>query len=211
MVRRLAEETLILATHNAGKLAEMRGLLAPYGKVLTSAGERGLPVPDETEDSFVGNARLKALAAMQATGLPALADDSGIMVDGLGGRPGVHTADWGGPTRDWPMAMRRVRDELVAAGVPEEDWTATFVSVLCLAFPDGHTEIFEGLMPGRLAWPPRGTEGHGYDPMFMPDGETRTYGEMTDAEKNYDAAGRPRSHRARSVAGFIAGALGEAP
>lgn len=197
----------MLATHNAGKLAEMRALLAPFGVELTSSGELGLPVPEETEATFAGNARLKALSAAQASGLPALADDSGLAVDALGGAPGVHTADWGGPDRDWSLAMRRVHDALTGAGVPAARWTASFLTTICLAQPDGSTEVFEGRIAGRLVWPPRGTNGHGYDPMFVPTGEIRTFAEMSEAEKNRDPQGRPRSHRARSIDAFIAAVL----
>lgn len=184
-MRRFTDKLLLVATHNAGKLEEMRALFAPHGITLVSAGERGLPEPAETEESFIGNARIKARAAMEATGLPALADDSGICVDGLDGAPGVHTADWaetpGG--RDFMQAMTRTWDALEARAVPEPR-KAQFRATFLLVWPDGHEEIFEGRAEGRLVWPPRGAQGHGYDPIFVPEGETRTYAEMSAEEKN---------------------------
>lgn len=192
-MRKFAEKRLLVATHNKGKLEEIRALMEPHGIEVTSAGEMGLPEPVETEDSFVGNARIKARAAMEATGLPVLADDSGISVDGLDGAPGVYTADWAETPdgRDFMQAMMRTWNELEAKGVPEPR-TAQFRSTLILMWPDGHEEIFEGVAPGRLVWPPRGTLGHGYDPIFVPEGEERSYAEMDPAEKNLI------SHRARA-------------
>lgn len=192
-MRRLAEKRLLVATHNQGKLDEIRAMMAPHGIEVTSAGEMGLTEPDETEDSFVGNARIKARAAMQATGLPVLADDSGITVDGLDGAPGVYTADWAQTPqgRDFMQAMTRTWRELDERAVPEPR-RAQFRATLILLWPDGHEEIFEGVAPGRLVWPPRGQLGHGYDPIFIPEGHDVTYAEMEPAQKN------AISHRARA-------------
>ena len=194
-MRRLAEKRLLVATHNRGKLDEIRAMMAPHGIEVTSAGDMGLPEPAETESSFIGNARIKARAAMQATGLPVLADDSGITVDGLDGAPGVYTADWAETPngRDFMQAMARTWNELEARKVPEPR-TAQFRATLILLWPDGHEEIFEGVAPGRLVWPPRGVQGHGYDPIFVPDGHDLTYAEMTPEQKN------AISHRARAFA-----------
>lgn len=184
-MRRFLERKLLVATHNAGKLEEMRALFAPHGIEVIGAAGMGLDEPAETETSFVGNARIKARAAMAATGLPVLADDSGITVDGLDGAPGVHTADWAATPdgRDFMQAMQRTWDELEARGVPEPR-TAQFRATLLMLWPDGHEEVFEGVAPGRLVWPPRGRLGHGYDPIFLPEGHDRTYAEMTAEEKN---------------------------
>ncbi len=202
MSRRLTGGRLLVATHNRGKLDEVRALLTPLGIAVTSNADHGLPEPEETEDTFLGNARLKAHAAVAATGLPALADDSGIEVEALGGAPGVRTADWaevpGG--RDFMVAMERTRAELEAAGAPEP-WRARFVSVLVLAWPDGHEETFEGVCDGQVVWPPRGAIGHGYDPVFMPDGFDQTFAEMTASEKN------ALSHRGASIRAFVAACL----
>lgn len=185
MSRKFAGGTLVLATHNRGKLEEIEDLLQPFGVSVVSAGDLGLPEPAETENSFVGNARIKAHAASSATGLPALADDSGITIDALGGDPGVRTADWaetaGG--RDFGMAMRLTWDKLEAAraSYPRR---AQFRCTLVLAWPDGHDEVFEGAMPGQIVWPMRGDQGHGYDPIFQPDGHLVTFGEMDRWEKN---------------------------
>ncbi|MTH35430.1 RdgB/HAM1 family non-canonical purine NTP pyrophosphatase [Paracoccus limosus] len=194
-MRAFTEKKLLVATHNAGKLEEIRAMMAPHGIEVTSAGEMGLPEPAETEDSFIGNARIKARAAMQATGLPVLADDSGISVDGLDGAPGVYTADWAETPngRDFMQAMTRTWNELDARNTPEPR-TAQFRATLILMWPDGHEEIFEGVAPGRLVWPPRGAKGHGYDPIFVPEGHDVTYAEMSAAEKN------AISHRARAFA-----------
>lgn len=194
-MRRLAEKRLLVATHNRGKLDEIRAMMAPHGIEVASAGDMGLPEPAETESSFIGNARIKARAAMQATGLPVLADDSGITVDGLDGAPGVYTADWAETSngRDFMQAMARTWNELEARKVPEPR-TAQFRATLILLWPDGHEEIFEGVAPGRLVWPPRGVQGHGYDPIFVPDGHDLTYAEMTPEQKN------AISHRARAFA-----------
>ncbi|UFM65868.1 RdgB/HAM1 family non-canonical purine NTP pyrophosphatase [Paracoccus sp. MA] len=192
-MRKLTEKKLLVATHNKGKLDEIRAMMAPHGIEVTSAGEMGLPEPAETESSFIGNARIKARAAMQATGLPVLADDSGITVDGLDGAPGVYTADWAETAqgRDFMQAMTRTWRELDERGVPEPR-TAQFRATLILLWPDGHEEIFEGVAPGRLVWPPRGQQGHGYDPIFVPDGHDVTYAQMAPAQKN------AISHRARA-------------
>lgn len=194
-MRAFAEKKLLVATHNAGKLAEFRDLLAPFGIEVVGAAEMGLPEPPETETTFIGNARIKARAAVAATGLAALADDSGICVDGLDGAPGVYTADWAEtPTgRDFAMAMERTWRELEARDAPHPR-TAQFCATFVLAWPDGHEEVFEGRMPGHLVWPPRGPHGHGYDPMFVPQGDDRTFAEMTPEEKNRV------SHRADAVA-----------
>lgn len=193
-------ETLLFATHNAGKVEEMRALLAPHGVRLVSAADLGLAVPDETEESFEGNARLKAVAACRATGLPALADDSGLCVDGLGGAPGVRTADWAETPagRDFLHAMTRTRDALVAAGVPQP-WSAAFHCVLAFAVPGSDCEFHAGVVRGRLIWPLRGGLGHGYDPMFVPDGREVSFAEMSADEKNRI------SHRAQALASFVAG------
>lgn len=172
-------EKIVLASHNTGKLREIRALLDPYGMDVVSARELGLPEPDETETTFEGNARIKANAAAGGSGLVALADDSGIMVDALDGAPGVYTADWAetGEGRDFTVAMTRVWEKLEACAAPEPR-TARFVSVLCLAWPDGSNRVFRGEAPGRLVWPMRGDRGFGFDPMFVPDGHSQTYGEM---------------------------------
>jgi len=193
-------ERLLIATHNRGKLDEFAALLAPLGIAVVGAGDIGLAEPAETEDTFVGNARIKAQAALAATGLPVLADDSGIEVEALGNRPGVHTADWAirpDGSRDFRMAMERTWAELeaIAAPLPRR---ARFRATLVLAFPDGTEHLFEGQAPGTLTWPPRGAEGHGYDPMFIPDGQTLTFAEMSAAEKNR------LSHRADALSKFIA-------
>ena len=199
-MRKFDGRRLLVATHNAGKLDEMRALLAPYGVEVVGAAEAGLAEPAETEDSFAGNARIKARAAVEATGLPALSDDSGICVDALDGAPGVRTADWAetGSGRDFGMAMRRTWDALEAVGAPAPR-RAQFRCTLVLMWPDGHDELFEGVLPGQVVWPPRGREGHGYDPIFMPDGHDVTLGEMTPEMKN------SLSHRARAVEKLIGG------
>ena len=199
-MRRFTEKRLLVATHNAGKLSEMRALLAPYGVEVVGAAEAGLAEPVETEDNFVGNARIKARAAVTATGLPALADDSGISVDALDGAPGVYTADWAetGNGRDFGMAMQRTWDELEAKGAPAPR-KAQFRCTLVLMWPDGHDEVFEGVLPGQVVWPPRGAQGHGYDPIFMPDGHDVTLGEMSAQMKN------SLSHRAIAARKLIKG------
>ncbi len=194
MTRRFTEPKLVLATHNPGKVGELVELLAPWNVEVVSAGELGLPEPEETGETFIDNALLKARAAMSATGLPALAYDSGLAVAGLGGRPGVHTADWACTPRDFTVAMQRVQNELGA----NPDRRAAFMSTLALVWPDGHHEVFEGKVEGVLVWPPRGQIGWGYDPMFAPDGGTRTYGEMSAEEKH------ATSHRARALRKLLA-------
>ena len=183
--RKLTPGRIVLATHNAGKVRELDVLVRPYGLAAISAGELGLPVPDETETTFIGNATLKALASARAANLPALADDSGLSVDALGGEPGVHTADWAETPvgRDWLMAMRKVEDRLRALG-PEVSRACHFTCALAVAWPDGHVEAFEGHAYGTLAWPPRGVVGFGYDPVFVPDGDTRTYAELPPEMKH---------------------------
>ena len=188
---------VVIATHNAGKLVEMRDLLAPYGVSVASAGELKLAEPEETGTTFRANARIKAEAAAQATGLPAFADDSGIVVDALGGAPGIYSARWGGPNKDFQFAMRTIEDKLQA--LKTDDRRAHFVSALCIAWPDGHLEEFEAQVDGVLVWPPRGTQGFGYDPMFLPDGHDRTFGEMDADEKHgLPPRGKGLSHRARA-------------
>ncbi|MEY8839535.1 RdgB/HAM1 family non-canonical purine NTP pyrophosphatase [Cribrihabitans sp. XS_ASV171] len=204
MTRRFEGDTLLVATHNKGKLEEMAHLLEPFGVKVVGAGEMNLPEPEETEDSFVGNARIKAHAAAKATGLPALSDDSGITIDALDGAPGVYTADWAETPngRDFAMAMTRAHDELEAKNAPHPR-LAQFRCTLVLAWPDGHDEVFEGVAPGHLIWPMRGAEGFGYDPMFVPEGYDQTYAEMDRWEKNRI------SHRARAVEQFVKGCFGE--
>jgi XTP/dITP diphosphohydrolase len=186
-VRQLLPGRLVLATHNPGKVVELAELLNPHGLDVVSAGELGLPEPDETETSFIGNARLKALSAATLSGLPAIADDSGLCVDRLGGAPGIYSARWAGPGKDFAVAMARVNDELGT-----QPRTAHFICALCVAWPDGHTEVVEGRVDGTLVWPPRGGNGFGYDPMFLMDGKAQTYGEMPRAKKEED------NHRARA-------------
>lgn len=199
MTRRLDKGRLVVATHNRGKLEEFRALLSGYPVELVSSGDLGLAEPEETETSFLGNARIKAHSAASASHLPSLADDSGIEIDALGGAPGVYTADWAeGPGgRDFARAMTRAHDELVRSGRPEP-WTARFRCTLVLAWPGGNDEAFEGRIEGRCVWPMRGAEGHGYDPMFQPDGFDVTLGQLPLAEKNRI------SHRADAVRRFSA-------
>jgi XTP/dITP diphosphohydrolase len=187
LLRQLDRGRLVLATHNPGKVVELAELLNPHGLDVVSAGELGLPEPDETETSFIGNARLKALSAATLSGLPAIADDSGLCVDGLGGAPGIYSARWAGPGKDFSVAMARVNDELGT-----NPRTAHFICALCVAWPDGHTEVVEGRVDGTLVWPPRGGNGFGYDPMFLMDGKAQTYGEMPRAKREED------NHRARA-------------
>lgn len=191
--RLFSGDRLIVATHNKGKVAEIAGLLGDYVREFPSAGDLNLPEPAETGTTFLENATIKALAAAQATGIPALADDSGLCVNGLGGQPGVYTADWLGPQRDPVVGMQRVQNELGDAS----DRSAYFVSVLVLAWPDGHIEHVEGRVDGTLIWPVRGAGGHGYDPMFVPEGFDRTFADMSLEEK-----GRI-SHRGRAFAQLI--------
>jgi XTP/dITP diphosphohydrolase len=191
---------LVIATHNSGKLREMRELLAPHGINAVSAGELGLAEPDETGTSFTENARIKAIAAAAASGLPAFADDSGLAVDALGGEPGIYSARWAGESKDFGVAMDKVEEHLRARhAMSPPQRKAHFVSALCVAWPDGHLEEFEARADGTLVWPPRGTAGFGYDPMFLPDGYDRTFGEMTAEEKHgLPPRGLGLSHRARA-------------
>jgi XTP/dITP diphosphohydrolase len=191
---------LVIATHNPGKLVEMRELLGLYGIEAVSADELGLPEPDETGTSFRANARLKAQAAAQAAGMPAFADDSGLAVDALDGAPGIHSARWAGPTKDFAGAMARIDALLRERGaMTPQTRAAHFVSALCVAWPDGHVEEFEATVDGTLVWPPRGDKGFGYDPMFLPDGFALTFGEMTSDEKHgLPPKGQGLSHRARA-------------
>ncbi|MVA96752.1 non-canonical purine NTP pyrophosphatase [Nitratireductor sp. CAU 1489] len=214
-MRRLDGRKLVVATHNKGKLAEISELIAPYGLEARSAGDYGLPEPPETGTSFEENALTKAFAAASATGLPALSDDSGLVVDALDGQPGVYTADWAerpdGSGRDFLMAMQKVETLLQDRGATTPDRrTGRFVAVLCLAWPDGHAEYFRGEVEGTLVWPPRGDRGFGYDPVFKPDGYEQTFGEMTAGEKHAWEAGRGDlglSHRARAFARFATAML----
>lgn len=182
---RLVQKKLVIATHNQGKFEEIAELLRPHNILPVSAATLGLPEPAETEDSFVGNARIKAHAAAQACGLPALADDSGLTVDALGGAPGVWTADWAETPhgRDFTLAMRRTWMELEATSAPSP-WLAQFRCTLVLAWPDGEDAVFSGVLPGQIVWPMRGLAGHGYDPIFQPDGYRKTLAELSLAEKN---------------------------
>ncbi|MGJ4890213.1 RdgB/HAM1 family non-canonical purine NTP pyrophosphatase [Bradyrhizobium sp. HKCCYLS3077] len=191
---------IVIATHNSGKLVEMRELLAPYGVEAVSAGELGLGEPEETGDTFQANARIKAVAAAEAAQLPAFADDSGIVVHGLDGAPGIYSARWAGPTKDFAAAMAQIERLLQERGaVTADKRTAHFVSALCVAWPDGHVEEVEARVDGTLVWPPRGTAGFGYDPMFLPEGHDRTFGEMTSIEKHgLPPLGLGLSHRARA-------------
>jgi len=201
---------LVIATHNPGKLAEMRELLAPYGIDAISAGELDLPEPDEDGMSFRDNARIKANAAALATGLPAFADDSGLVVDALDGAPGIHSARWAGPEKNFRRAMETIWVKLYERGAKAAaQRKAHFVSALCVAWPDGHVEDFEAKVDGTLVWPPRGTKGFGYDPMFLPDGHTRTFGEMSSDEKHgLPPRGQGLSHRARAFMKLAEACLG---
>ncbi|GFE49349.1 non-canonical purine NTP pyrophosphatase [Roseobacter cerasinus] len=203
MSRRFDDKRILVATHNAGKLDEMRQLFAPYGVEVVGAAEMNLAEPEETETTFVGNARIKARAAVEVTGLPALADDSGIEVEALDNAPGVYTADWAETPngRDFFMAMTKTHRLLEEKSAPHPR-KARFCATFVLAWPDGHEEIFAGRATGTLVWPMRGATGHGYDPMFQPDGHDRTYAEMDPAEKNRI------SHRADAFAQLIAGCFG---
>ncbi|WP_315798587.1 RdgB/HAM1 family non-canonical purine NTP pyrophosphatase [Bradyrhizobium sp. SZCCHNRI3043] len=191
---------LVIATHNPGKLAEMRELLAPHGVEAVSAGDLGLDEPDETGETFQANARIKAVAAARAAQLPAFADDSGIVVHALDGAPGIYSARWAGPDKDFTSAMARIERLLQERDARSADKrTAHFVSALCVAWPDGHVEEVEARVDGTLVWPPRGTAGFGYDPMFLPEGHDRTFGEMTSIEKHgLPPLGLGLSHRARA-------------
>jgi XTP/dITP diphosphohydrolase len=200
MTRRFAGDRLLVATHNRGKLEEIAHLLEPYGVSCIGAAEMALAEPVEDGTSFVENARIKAHAAARATGLPALADDSGIEIDALGGAPGVHTADWAETPqgRDFVMAMEKSHRLILDSGAAEP-WTARFCCTLVLAWPDGEDAVFPGVMEGRVVWPMRGSQGHGYDPIFQPDGHDVTFGEMDRWQKNRI------SHRADAFRKFVAG------
>jgi XTP/dITP diphosphohydrolase len=189
---------LVAATHNAGKLREFRQLLVPWRIALVSAGDLGLPEPEEDAPDFAGNARIKALAAATASGLPALSDDSGFCVAALNGAPGVHSARWAGPAKDFGLAMATVQDRIGT----NPDRRAWFIAALCLAWPDGHTETFLGRIDGTVVWPPRGDQGFGYDPMFVPAGGERTFGEIDPEEKH------AVSHRARAFAQVLTSCFG---
>ena len=208
MTRRLGSGSLVIATHNAGKLKEISALLEPHGMKCLSAGSLGLPEPAETGTTFVQNAMLKARAAAEASGIVALADDSGLSVAALGGRPGVYTADWaerqwfeGDPGRDWYMAMGKVEGLLQEQGA-DVDRSCAFHCVLALAWPDGEHAVYEGTAPGRLTWPPRGKLGFGYDPVFVPEGSEQTFAEIDPADKH------AISHRADAFAKLVAEQFG---
>lgn len=194
MTRTFREGKLVIASHNAGKVREIGELLAPFGVEVVSAGALGLAEPEETGTTFVANAELKAHASAKAANLPALADDSGLAVDGLGGDPGIYSARWAGPSKDFTAAMALVNERLG----DNPDRTGRFVCALALAWPDGHCETFEGVVEGELVWPPRGAQGFGYDPMFQPEGHTVTFGEMAPAAKH------EISHRADAFRKLVA-------
>ena len=196
MARPFTGNRLVIASHNPGKVEEISELLAPFGIQAVPAAALGIPEPEETGDSFEGNAALKAKAAAEASGLPAIADDSGLVVPALGGAPGIYSARWAGPAKDFRVAMARVQREL-----DDRDRSATFVAVLVLAWPDGEIELFRGDVAGRLVWPPRGERGFGYDPIFVPEGGAETFGEMEPAEKH------KISHRACAFAKLVDGCL----
>ncbi len=198
MSRHFADKSLVIASHNAGKVREIADLLAPFRIEVISAGKLGLPEPEETGTSFEANAELKARAAARAAKLPALADDSGVVVPALGGAPGIYSARWAGPAKDFTLAMREVEARLDRCGAQEAARAASFVAVLALAWPDEHLEMFRGEVHGRLVWPPRGDKGFGYDPMFVPDGHTVTFGEMEPQAKH------AISHRARAFEQLVA-------
>lgn len=208
-MRKLDTRTIVVASHNAGKIAEIADLIGPFGFSAKSAKDLAFVEPDETGTTFEENAAIKALASAKASGLPALSDDSGLVIDALDGAPGVYTANWAereDGTRDFPWAMQKVEKALAERGATESSQrTCRFVSVLCLAWPDGHTEFFRGEVEGTIAWPPRGSAGFGYDPIFQPEGHERTFGEMTADEKHGwkpgDAAAL--SHRARAFKIFV--------
>lgn len=208
-MRKLDTKTIVVASHNAGKIREIEDLIGPFGFAAKSAADLNFIEPDETGTTFEENAAIKALASAHASGLPALSDDSGLAIDALGGDPGVYTANWAETadgTRDFAMAMQKVETALEKAGATSpERRTARFVSVLCLAWPDGHTELFRGEVEGAVVWPPRGTQGFGYDPIFQPEGYETTFGEMSADEKHGWKPGDPQalSHRARAFKVFV--------
>ena len=203
MTRKLTGQTILIATHNKGKLTEFAQLLAPHGVTAKSAGDLGLGEPAETESTFRGNAKIKAEAACKASGLITISDDSGLCVDALGGAPGVYTADWAGPSRDWSQAMRLVEERLQAAkATTQAQRGAQFMCTLCVMWPGGETRFFEGVAPGHLTWPPRGPHGHGYDPMFVPNAQEspggKTFAELAPEAKN------KISHRALALEKLLA-------
>ncbi|MBP2463214.1 MULTISPECIES: RdgB/HAM1 family non-canonical purine NTP pyrophosphatase [unclassified Rhizobium] len=208
-MRKLETKTIVVASHNAGKIREIAELIGPFGFSAKSAAELKFEEPDETGTTFEENAAIKALASAKASGLPALSDDSGIVIDALDGAPGVYTANWAereDGTRDFAMAMQKVEDALQKKGATTPDKrSCRFVSVLCLAWPDGHTELFRGDVEGVVAWPPRGAAGFGYDPIFQPEGHETTFGEMTSEEKHGWKPGDEHalSHRARAFKLFV--------
>ncbi|SMF40499.1 XTP/dITP diphosphohydrolase [Xaviernesmea oryzae] len=208
-MRKLDTKTIVVASHNAGKIREIAELIGPLGFSAKSAAELKFEEPDETGTTFEENAAIKALASARASGLPALSDDSGLVIDALDGAPGVYTANWAereDGTRDFYMAMEKVEKALQEKGATApEQRTSRFVSVLCLAWPDGHTEFFRGEVEGTVVWPPRGTQGFGYDPVFQPDGYETTFGEMSSEEKHGWNIGKPQalSHRARAFKRFV--------
>ena len=199
MTRPFAGGKLVIASHNAGKVREIGDLLAPFGTEVVSAGDLGLPEPEETGDTFVANAELKARAAATASGLPALADDSGLAVEALGGAPGIYSARWAGESKDFARAMAKVHTAMGA----EKDRSGRFVCALALAWPDGHCETFEGIVEGEIVWPPRGGNGFGYDPIFLPKGGALTFGEMEAQAKH------AISHRANAFALLVAACFGK--
>jgi len=215
-MRPLEGKKIVVASHNAGKLREFADLMGPFGLEAKSAKEYGLPEPDETGTTFEENAYIKAFAAASATGLPALSDDSGLVIDALDGQPGVYTANWAelpDGTRDFGMAMQRAEVAMQEVGATEPaQRTGRFVAVICLAWPDGEAEYFRGEAEGTLVWPPRGESGFGYDPVFLPVGQTRTFGEMTAEEKHGWKPGQAQalSHRARAFQKFARAKLGSA-
>lgn len=203
-MRKFTDQKLVIASHNAGKVREIAELLKPFGVKVVSAGELGFEEPEETEETFVGNARIKAHFAAKKSGLPALSDDSGISVEALDGAPGVYTADWATTPngRDFPMAMEKVWTKLEQLDAPMPR-SAAFNCTLCLAWPDGHDEVFEGLVRGEVVWPMRGNNGFGFDPVFLPNGKQETFGEMDPAEKH------AMSHRADAFAKLVAGCFAD--
>lgn len=208
-MRKLDTKTIVVASHNAGKIREIEDLIGPFGFSAKSAAELNFEEPDETGTTFEENATIKALASAKASGLPALSDDSGLVIDALDGAPGVYTANWAETadgTRDFAMAMEKVEKALAEKGATNiKDRTARFVSVLCLAWPDGHTELFRGEVEGHVVWPPRGDRGFGYDPVFQPEGYETTFGEMSAEEKHGWKPGDASalSHRARAFKLFV--------
>ncbi|MBM3617408.1 MAG: RdgB/HAM1 family non-canonical purine NTP pyrophosphatase [Alphaproteobacteria bacterium] len=188
---------LVIASHNKGKVREIAELLAPFGFNVTSAAAYDLPEPEETGLTFAANAEIKALATSAATGKASLSDDSGLAVEGLDGAPGIYSARWAGESKDFGMAMERIRQELIAKGIPESDWRASFICALCLHVPGQEPQHFEGRIDGLLTFPPRGEKGFGYDPIFIPEGHTRTFAEMDSTEKH------AMSHRARAFKLFV--------